>query len=317
VEVFFVKVAVDVGHGFTKAVGERQRVLFPSLIAQAPVGVDLGEYAPNETILIDNVAYRVGEAARRHATPLWSRDKAADRETLRLMLVAAARLGAMGPVTLATGLPLAWFGPQRRALREALTGFGGTVTLPGRPAQRVWFDAVAVLPQGVAAAAAVLTGPEYPAGAYVVVDIGYRTTDYVVVEKTAGGQIAADPTQAGSLEIGTHGIAAAVAAGLERDYAVPFTAAEVEDADQVFVHGDAVSLNERRLAAQDQVARQFRAQLLEALDARLAKVVGIVLVGGGAHALKTAFPQAIIPADAQWANAVAYWAAVAQVASTV
>jgi len=316
-EVSDVKVAVDVGHGFTKAIRERQRGVFPSLIVPVPRGVDLGEYAPNETILIDNVAYLVGEAARQHAAPLWSRDKAADPDTLRVLLVAAARLGAMGPVTLATGLPLSWFGPQRRALREALTGFGGTVVLPGRPAQRVWFDAVMVLPQGVAAAAAVLTDSGYRAGSYVVADIGYRTTDYVVVEKTAGGQIAADPTQAGSLEIGTHAVAAAVAAGLEQDFGLPFTAAEVEQDAPLFIHGDAVPLNDRRQAAQEEVARQVRAALQEALDARLAKVAGVVLVGGGAAVVQTAFPKAIVPSDAQWANAMAYWAALGQVASTV
>jgi hypothetical protein len=311
------KVAVDVGHGFTKGIADRQRVMFPSLIARAPGGVDLGEYAPDETVRLDTEAYLVGEAARRHATPLWSRDKAADLNTLRLLLVAAARLGAVGPVTLATGLPLSWFGPQRRALREALTGFGATVALPGRAAQRLWFDTVKVLPQGVAAAAAVLSGPEYRAGSYVVADIGYRTTDYVVVDKTVGGHIAADSSQAGSLEMGTHAIGAAVAAGLERDFAVPFTAAEVEEASQVSVHGQTVSLGERRRAAQAQVAQQLRAQLLEALDARLAKVAGIVLVGGGAPVLQGAFPQAIIPPDAQWANALAYWAALTHVASTV
>ncbi len=311
------KVAVDVGHGFTKGVGDRQRVMFPSLIARAPVGVDLGEYAPNETIRLDHEAYLVGEAARRHAPPLWSRDKAADDDTLRLLLVAAARLGAVGPVTLATGLPVAWFGPQRRALREALTGWGGLVALPGRPAQRLWFTAVSVYPQGVAAAAAVLSGPEYRAGAYVVADIGYRTTDYVVVEKTAGGQLAVDPTQAGSLEIGTHAVAATVAAGLEHDFALPFTAAEVEQDAPLFIHGDAVPLNDRRQAAQEQVARQVRAALQEALDARLVKVAGVVLVGGGAAVVQTAFPKAIVPPDAQWANAMAYWATLGPVASTV
>ncbi|MCY0865645.1 MAG: ParM/StbA family protein [Sulfobacillus sp.] len=311
------KIAIDVGHGFTKAVSERQRVFFPSLIAPAPTGVDLGEYAANETVRIDGSDYLVGDAARRHATPLWSRDKAADQDTLRLVLVAAARLGATGPVTVATGLPLSWFGGQRRALREALTGYGGTVALPGRPAQRVWFDAVMVLPQGVAAATAVLAGSEYRAGTYVVADIGYRTTDYVVVEKTPGSQITADPTQAGSLELGTHAVAATIAAELERETEVPFSAAEVEDRDQVFVYGTAVSLAERRRIAQAAVAQQLKAQLHEALDARLAKVGGIILVGGGAEFLKPAFPQAIIPVDAQWANAVAYWSAVGSIASTV
>ncbi len=120
------RIAIDAGHGYTKALSASgRRTLFPSLICPAPATVDLGEFARREVVTIDGTPYLVGDAARRHATPLWSREKATDPDTLRLILIAAAQLGANGPVAFATGLPLSWYGSQRRAFRDALTGYGG------------------------------------------------------------------------------------------------------------------------------------------------------------------------------------------------
>ncbi len=44
------KLAVDAGHGYVKALSESgRRVLFPSLIAPAPPGLDLGDFGRAET----------------------------------------------------------------------------------------------------------------------------------------------------------------------------------------------------------------------------------------------------------------------------
>ncbi|MDA8194678.1 MAG: ParM/StbA family protein [Thermaerobacter sp.] len=304
-------IAVDAGHGYVKALrATGERLMFPSLIASAPPTVDLGHFADPETVQIDHDRFVVGEPARAYATPLWSRQKAADEDTLRLILVAAAQLGAVGPVQLATGLPLSWFGPQRKAFREALTGFGGTVRLPGHPVpQRLWFESVRVLPQGVAAAVVALANPTYRPGPYIVVDVGYRTTEYLVVEKRPDGKLAYDATQAGSLETGTHAVGMALAAALEREYHVAFTAAEVESSESVFIRGQAVSLAPYRANAESHTAAQLHDQLTEVLDARLDKTAGIVLVGGGSTLLADTFPRATVVPDAQWANAQAYLSA--------
>ena len=69
----------------------------------------------------------------RHTTPLWSRAESADLDTLRLILIAAAQLAwSRRPVQLAMGFPLSWFGPQRKAFCEALTGYGGVVQWLGQ-----------------------------------------------------------------------------------------------------------------------------------------------------------------------------------------
>ncbi len=301
------KIAIDCGHGYTKGLSESgQRVLFPSLICAAPSAVDLGEFGKNEVVTIDGQPYLVGEPARAHATPLWSREKSADADTLRLILVAASMSGASGPITLATGLPLSWFGSQKKSFREALLGYGATIQLPEKPAQRIWVESVKVLPQGLAAAATIILHPDREPGDYAVVDIGYRTSDFVVVVKSPAGKIQFDPALAGSLEIGTHAIAAEVAQCLEHDYHIPFQTAEVEEKARLHVEGQAVELAGRRTTAMQTVGHQLHETLAEKLDQKLSKLAGIVLVGGGAAVLGAAFPQATVLDDAQWANATAY-----------
>lgn len=303
-------VAVDVGHGYVKALGaSNQRVMFPSLICPQPPMLDLGDFGKAEVITIDDQPYLVGESARAHATPLWSKDKATDRDTLRLVLVAAAQLDAVGPVKLTTGLPLGWFGSQRKAFREALIGYSATVQLPKHSPQRLWIDSVKVLPQGVAAAVVALSNPAYPSGPFVVADVGYRTTEYLVVTKQPNGQLAYDATQAGSLEIGTHAITAKMSANLEREHRLSFKPAEIESTDTVFAYGHAVDLHPIRQQAANLVSAQLRDRLTEILDDRLLRAVGIILVGGGSMLLSSAFPGSVVMPDGQWANVSAYFSA--------
>ncbi|MDA8205059.1 MAG: ParM/StbA family protein [Thermaerobacter sp.] len=301
------RIAIDCGHGFTKALSTGgRRLVFPSLICAQPTALDLGEFAPSQSVSIGGIPYLVGEPARKHATPLWSREKAGDPDTLRLILVAAARLGAVGPVQVATGLPLAWYGSQRRTFREALTGFGAPIALPGQPPQRLWIESAVVLPQGVAAAGPVLAAPDYEPGQYLIVDVGYRTTDYLVVEKTPAGDLAFAADSAGSIELGMHAVSQFVAHALSEQYHVPFTPEEIEAGPCVAIRGQKVDVSQRLRQARETVGRQLARRLAAELDAALEKLLGIVVVGGGSDLLTGILPGAITPPDPQWANAVGY-----------
>ena len=306
-------VGIDAGHGYTKAMrGNGARVLFPSLICPAPATVDLGEFGTQSApTMINDTPYLVGEAARRHATPLWDRDKAADADTAHLILVAAAQLGLSGPLRLATGLPLSWWGEQRRAFKAALQGLEARITIPARPFTRLWLEEVLVLPQGVAAAGPILAQPHYQSGPYLVVDWGERTTDYIIVTKRPDGRLNFDPAAAGSLEIGCHAIGTAIAAQLTAQYQTPFQAAAVESLEAVAVRGQRIDLTPFRHDAQQRVTRQVVRALHEALAHQLEQVLGIVAVGGGSALLAQALPAVVQPPDAQWANAVGYLGSVA------
>lgn len=300
-------VAVDAGHGYTKGLSVGgQRILFPSLIAPLPPFVDLADFGHSDIITIDDAPYLVGDAARTHATPLWSRDKAADTDTLRLILVAAAKLGSVGPIQLATGLPLSWFGSQRRSFRKALTGFGSVVQLPNHAPQRLWFESVRVLPQGVAAAAPVLSGADFEAGDYLVVDIGYRTTDYIVVTKAEDGSLDYEPSAAGSLEIGMHTVTQTIAQAITDQYQVSYSASEVESRPFVVVRGQKIDVTQRFHEARQVTAKRLAQELAAALGPQVDKLMGIVAVGGGSDILAAAIPGIIVPEEPQWANVVGY-----------
>lgn len=301
-------VAIDAGHGYVKALSARgERRIFPALIHPAPTGVDLGTFGRVPTTRIDGVPFLIGEAARRWATPLWSRDKAMDDDTRRLILVAAAELGAVGPTRLATGLPLAWFGAQHRAFRQALQQYGGTVVLPSGRDIRLWFESVLVLPQGVAAAGPVLETAE--PGPYLVVDVGERTTDFVIVTKAPDGTLAFDALAAGSLDWGMHAVHQAVADQLAARYGTPFTAAQVAAGETVIIRGERVDLTADRQAQAARLARLIVQGLLAKLDSQMDQILGLVAVGGGGALLAQVVPGVRQPDDPQWANAQGYLAA--------
>ncbi len=301
---------IDVGHGATKGrASTGQQLIFPSLICPAPHRVDLGDYNHSDVVAIDDEPYLVGDAARRFAAPLWSRDKAGDPDTLRLHLIAAAQLGANGPVRLATGLPLSWYGSQRQAFKQALQGQEAKVSLPGRRPVRLWFETVIVLPQGVAAASLVLADAAYEPGPYLVCDIGERTTDFIVVVKRADGSLDFDNTFAGSLELGMHAVSAGVASVLTEQYGVPIKAAQVEREDTIVIQRKRIPLADERRRQRDITAKQIARGLVAALDSQIEQLLGIVAVGGGSSLLADTLSGVTEPPEAQFANVRAYLAA--------
>lgn len=303
-------IAIDAGHGYVKAIaGGGQRVRFPALLHPVSTTVNLGEFGRPAITRIDESSYIVGDAARRGATPLWSREKAIDQDTLRLMLIAAAECGGQGPVHLATGLPLAWFGAQRETFRTALELMRGRVVLPSGRTTTVRFESVMVLPQGVAAAGPILDHSHYAPGPYLLVDVGYRTTDFIIVTKDAQGRLDFDPLAAGSLEIGMHAVQEGLAHDLSDQHRMSWTAAQVADAESLVIKGERIDVRPDRQRHETHVARRIVQGLLESLDGQMDRVLGLIAVGGGAGLVHAAVPHVIQPADPQWANAQGYWMA--------
>ena len=297
--------AIDAGHGYVKALGRGGiKALFPSLICPAPAHVDLGNLGRPALTYIDEIPYLIGEVAARYATPLWSRDKAADADTLRLIAVGAAHLRASGPVHLSAGLPLSWWGSQHEAFQEALQGYQATVLLPNRDPVRFWFESVLVLPQGVAAAGPVLE--HRPPGPYLVVDIGARTTEFILVVKRPDGILDFDPMAAGSIEIGMYAVASGLAESLSAEYQLPISPAQVESSNTIIVRRNEIDITERRRHHQIQVAKAVVQRLITKLDSQMEQVLGLVAVGGGSGMLANTLPSVIVPEDPQWANAEGY-----------
>ena len=147
--------------------------MYPSWIVPAPEGPNLGALAATPVTIVNGRPYLIGEAARLHTVSLFSQDKATDSLTQALTWAGTARLLSPGyhVVRLGVGLPLAWYATQKSALSQSLQG---RVTVDDR---HLDIPQVTVFPQGIGA---LLTADLPENGLVGLVNIGYRTVDYLV-----------------------------------------------------------------------------------------------------------------------------------------
>lgn len=295
------KIAVDVGHGFTKGLSESgKRVLFPSLIALAPSGPDLGDFAGSAPIVVNDHTYLIGESARLSASSLFSREKSTDSLTLALTWSAVAQLTGPGyhTVEIAVGLPLSWYAVQKTTLAAALRG---TVDVDYC---RLLIESVTVFPQGIGALLAIDTLPD---GLIGLVDVGYRTVDYLVAQ-VQGGVPRPILDRSGTWQNGMHVAYTAMSQRLEKQTTIRFEPHELVERESVMASGQRVQLEPYRAVALQALAGELSRHLATSWDGIAEKLDALFLAGGGALALQPylEFPgQQILP-DSQWANAQGY-----------
>ena len=310
------RVAVDCGHGFVKALTDQgQRLLGPSLIVPVMEGGDtwgtLDAVKPDEVQWAGHeaVRYLVGGDAAMQAGSLFSRDKAADVLTRDLTMIAVGRLlEASGRVRLGVGVPLAWYPQARREIPEA---WAGIVRVNG---QTLTVTQVSVWPQGVAALLTVLPPNAVP-GLYALADLGYRTTDYLVVEVTAAGQPRLVSEWSGTLEFGAYHALAEVARQIEQRWQVTYAPHELAQRSEITVRGQSVSIADMQAAAQARSQQNLMGRLQTVWAPILPRLSALLVVGGGAadwqgETLGTM--PVTVAADAQWANAQGYLLAMPQ-----
>ena len=319
-------ISIDVGYSTTKAVTAAGRALLPSVVApyrDMPLGdlakngcghiVNVREF-PNETInhFVGDLAVREGQGA----TFTLDREKHLHPNHDVLILSAARLLGTNAGASLVVGLPVAYYRRQRDDLIRHLESLHAKVSVDGGSEGRVSFAKVVAYPQGVGA---LLTAPELPAaGLVLMIDVGYKTTDFVTAE-VSNGSVRPVGALCGSVETALYDVDAVLAAAYQDLTGVPLTALRLRDADnsrgKMFFYGKEIDLSETLLKARKDVAVRIKDQVTAQLGDRAAFVRRVYLAGGGAHALpllSTIFPMATILPDAQWANALGFLKAVIQ-----
>ena len=317
--------SVDVGYGYVKAVSPTgHRVSWPTTIRRRPAAAGyaaLGEadghrvrvLRPGETAQVE---YQVGEAGRR----AWAAD-AADRAGYDVQVLAAARLLGAGDVDLLLGLPLALWTqpPQRKALREALEGLDARVGVDRNPDAEVALRSVRVLPQGAGAFQWALrqdhTLAHRPVG---LIDVGYRTTDYLVMRRGDAG-LMPDESACGSADVGAGQVYERVRTALTDEFGVLIPEGAVEDAiahyaGQMFLQGREVDAAVRVRDAMGVLAAEVTEEIRRAWGDRLPLLGAVLLSGGGGDAvapfLSDLHPLIRPMPDAMWANALGFLAMV-------
>jgi plasmid segregation protein ParM len=244
--------------------------------------------------------YVLGEVDGRHT---WG--AAAERPDYLIHVLTA--LAVLGGDEVAVGLPLGqWMrADERRAIRSAIAGIEAEVRLDG-VVQRVRIGAVRVLPQGVGAAAwAMHADPALEGRPLGIIDVGYRTTDYLMLRRGDRGLVPVEDA-CGTTDLGVGQVYAQVRDGLP----VQVPEGAVESAlrhyeGRMWVRGQAVDLAPAVAKAAAALAGAVRAVVLRAWGDRADALGGILLAGGGGAVLSPHLGWPVVP-DPEYANALGY-----------
>jgi plasmid segregation protein ParM len=311
--------SVDVGYSHVKAVSTSgKRALFPSVVAPARelTLADLSRNGIGHRVEIQNLAgeikkFFVGELAIREggqaATFTMEREKHTHPNHDVLLLAAARLLDAGAGVTLVAGLPVAYYRVQRQELEKHLMSLHASVSVDGLPFTRVSFGKVIVYPQ---AAGALLTAPDLPgSGLVCILDVGYKTSDYVTAE-IANGQARPVSSLCGSVEAGVHDAESMVAAAYQAKTGAPANPArlaEILRSGRAYFRGREIDLSSEAAEARRAVAQAIADRVLAELGDRADEISRFYLAGGGAEALPELLdflPGVVVKLyEAQWANA--------------
>lgn len=302
------KIAIDLGYGYVKGVNEAgERVSFPSLVGPgrslALRGVlGGGEEARYQVTLAEGGKcreYFVGELAREEcptASYAFQENKITHPHTRVLLATAAALLtreAGEEPVQLATGLPLQHFLGQRQEFQAFLEGFRAQVRLGGEERPRpVSFARVTLFPQG--AGAMLEAGLERDLllpGTYLgLVDVGFRTTDFVVYQ--AAERFVPRPSLCGTVEVGMADLEKAAQAAFAEQAGATLDLLAVQAAmatGRVYYAGRDYDLREAVEAARRDLATAILDRLKAAWGQRANFLRALFLAGGGALELEPYF----------------------------
>ncbi|WP_067729906.1 ParM/StbA family protein [Oceanobacillus damuensis] len=202
-------VAVDLGYGYVKAIASSgKRVVFPSLVGKGyarsltSVLGDIPRDMKNIHLTIQEDDYFVGELATesRSVSRIFERERFSHVYTKILLNTAIQLVSDSEIIHLSTGLPLDFYQSQAKEFRQSVQGMQPVVHwLTGpfeKKERRINIRQALVFPQGASAIFSALINHEgrytYPhlmkeSSLIALIDIGFRTTDFVVVEIQENG----------------------------------------------------------------------------------------------------------------------------------
>lgn len=197
---------IDVGFGFTKATDGQATVVFKSIFGEATeiqFWVDFQDRNPTEYfhVTVDGKSYFVGDLAEQQSDVVsFTLDQ--DRmigDFVRLFALTVAGLfpdqdqDSEAPMRIVSGLPVGFYKQYHDRFRDALKG-RHTITYHSpdgsRQTRKLVIESVQMLPQPMGSVLNLLmdangqiTDRELAAQKIGVVDIGFRTTDYTIIDK--------------------------------------------------------------------------------------------------------------------------------------
>jgi plasmid segregation protein ParM len=197
---------IDIGFGFTKATNGRDTLVFKSLLGDAAdvqYWADFGESRPVDHIhvTIDGKSYFIGDLSELQSSNIrytLDQEKLISDYVRILALTAAGILIQNGthvhvPVNLVSGLPIGYFRRYHERFHGLLTGHHSiTYHAPTGPpvTKEIYINKVRMLPQPLGSVLNLVMDSQgrvsnhgLAAQKIGVVDIGFRTTDFTIMDR--------------------------------------------------------------------------------------------------------------------------------------
>lgn len=196
-------IGVDLGYGFVKVTDGKKDKIFPSVVGQARtlryVTDETSEqsFIKNMDVIVDDREYFVGDLANRQSdVVLFSlNENRMDENISNVLLVTSLALLAEGRSTnfnIVTGLPVGFFTETKQTITQRFKGRHNIILRKNQQneqEQTINVNEVKVLPQPFGALFDLILDyngtlvDEAMASSKVgIIDIGFRTTDYIVVD---------------------------------------------------------------------------------------------------------------------------------------
>lgn len=296
---------VDIGFGFTKATDGRQRHIFKSIIGEATeiqfreqlVPNSKTEDALNLHIVVDEKPFFIGELAERQSTV---RAFTLDQNQLMARFAKALALTAVAnltdnddPVRLVTGLPINAYRRHKDDLLELLQGEHPIVvkTDNGQSVERrIRIDKVRIVPQPFGSVFNLMLNDlgkvsdrNFAQEKIGVVDVGFRTADYSICDKTQYSERGSQTSDA----------------GMSQAYKIIAQALQEKSGVNVELYRlyEAIAQNSIKIHGKNYGLRRITEQACGQLAARIASDINslwaddwdidrIVITGGGGAALQ-------------------------------
>ncbi len=331
------RIAVDIGFGFIKGVNEKgEKVCFPSVVGRKKHNVLSGLVGVQDDYLVTisngkvENSYFVGDVAITNKFERnWNNDKTFDLDLLKVFCGTCINLlnGEEKNIDLAVGLPISIFHSQKQALKDMLSGLKLTVKVNDGEYETFTIKSVYVFVQGAGAYYATIFDTNGEVVNYdlansscAIIDIGYRTVDYLVLEKGKKGINVLD-NLTGSLEDEGMNVAIQSIAQALFDTCGVVDLIEIEKA-LLWSNGklewgqNTIDLRQYQADAYMALAEKIKNKINIQWNKTAVTIPIIYLTGGGAIELEKYmhryFKQLKLQDNGQYANAIGYLSAQAR-----
>lgn len=304
------KASVDIGFGYTKAMNElrQKEISFPSLIANRYKTNNLGMSTKEEYIVnYKNSLFAVGkEALKSMVTNMkFTETRFIEDFSKILTLTALYQLECDEEVELALGLPLSIFPKYYEKVKDTFEYMEETIIINGN-AKRYHIKRCEVYPQGLGALMSV--DEKLPQGIVAIIDVGYKTTDALLVSVEEEG-LSPLVDFCFSLDEGTSRILEMLGIWIEKKFDVVFETASlmnIFDKDKITVRSRQVDIKEMK----ESIYKTVATSIIEKIESKWLKNYNMIdkfyIAGGGANiildTLKETEIEATIVNNPQFAN---------------